>query len=420
VSDEADKKKRRRAGEGSVEPLKSGRFRVRVPLGSHRRFDPHKTYETFESADAVRAALVKRFVEEGRGATGSITFLAYGELVLERRKGLGIRDAKGEKSIFDQHLATANFAKWPIINVRRRDVKRWLDEMHKKKAAPGHGHKKAVDRPLSRSRIKNSIHLLSAIFAEALEDEYIDGNPALVLRVAKESRTDEPWTYLTHEEQQALLLATPDGKREILAVALCTGVRLEELWLLHRADVHLDARVPYLTVRYGKRDKGKLFPPKGKKIRDVPLLAYALPAMRAWLSREQKKNRFALVFPGSRGGFRAQKKALPGFHKFVAAAGISRAVRWHDLRHTCASSLVAGWWGRPWRLEEVCAMLGHSSIRVTERYAHLAPSMLQMAAAATGSLGLPTTPLLLGPATSEAQGNPTPNAGKASFPKGER
>jgi len=55
------------------------------------------------------------------------------------------------------------------------------------------------------------------------------------------------------------------------------------------------------------------------------------------------------------------------FREWLRAAGIERRVRWHDLRHTCASSLVAGWWGRQWSLEEVREMLGHSSVLVTER-----------------------------------------------------
>ncbi len=51
---------------------------------------------------------------------------------------------------------------------------------------------------------------------------------------------------------------------------------------------------------------------------------------------------------------------------------VGRHVHWHLLRHTFASSLVAGWWGRRWSLEEVRQVMGHSSITVTERYAHLA------------------------------------------------
>ena len=53
----------------------------------------------------------------------------------------------------------------------------------------------------------------------------------------------------------------------------------------------------------------------------------------------------------------------------------------HDLRHTCASHLVMGTWTRrPWRLEEVQAMMGHSSSQLTQRYAHLAPTVLDEAA----------------------------------------
>ena len=64
-------------------------------------------------------------------------------------------------------------------------------------------------------------------------------------------------------------------------------------------------------------------------------------------------------------------------------SGIARNVRWHDLRHTCASSLVSGWWGRQWTLSEVCELLGHGSVTTTERYAHLADTVLKQAARET-------------------------------------
>lgn len=74
------------------------------------------------------------------------------------------------------------------------------------------------------------------------------------------------------------------------------------------------------------------------------------------------------------------------------AAKVRPEVRWHDLRHTCASHLVSGTWGRAWRLEEVQAVLGHSSSTTTQRYAHLAPEALMGAArAATAAWAEPVT-----------------------------
>lgn len=51
-------------------------------------------------------------------------------------------------------------------------------------------------------------------------------------------------------------------------------------------------------------------------------------------------------------------------------------MRFHDFRHTFASHLVMGTWGRAWRVEEVQVLLGHTSITTTQRYAHLAPEGL--------------------------------------------
>ncbi|MEO8179829.1 MAG: tyrosine-type recombinase/integrase [Deltaproteobacteria bacterium] len=77
---------------------------------------------------------------------------------------------------------------------------------------------------------------------------------------------------------------------------------------------------------------------------------------------------------------RHERRRAPGFKEHLPAVGITRNVRWHDLRRTCASSLVSGAWGRSWRIEEVKEVLGHTSIQTTQRYAHLASWVVQEAA----------------------------------------
>jgi len=56
---------------------------------------------------------------------------------------------------------------------------------------------------------------------------------------------------------------------------------------------------------------------------------------------------------------------------------------WHDLRHTGATALLGGYFGRKWRLEEIQKLLGHKDISTTERYAHALQETLNEAARAT-------------------------------------
>ncbi|AGP36449.1 hypothetical protein BE04_41555 [Sorangium cellulosum] len=122
-----------------------------------------------------------------------------------------------------------------------------------------------------------------------------------------------------------------------------------------------------------------------------------------------------LVFPDARGGrvsrgktplIRSEMVTLPTgagrrkqkkvglFDRHLAAAGIPRPVRWHDLRHRCARSLVAGWWGRRWTLEGVREHLGHTSIASTHRYAHLSETAMRAPSARRpgGRRGCPHLP----------------------------
>ena len=64
-----------------------------------------------------------------------------------------------------------------------------------------------------------------------------------------------------------------------------------------------------------------------------------------------------------------------GFEAAVKRAGITKHIRFHDLRHTFASHLVM----KGVDLRTVAKLMGHRDIRVTMRYAHLAPEHLQAA-----------------------------------------
>jgi len=125
-------------------------------------------------------------------------------------------------------------------------------------------------------------------------------------------------------------------------------------------------------------------------------------AMRAWLAAlptytaskrfPQGRNPLALAFPRRRGGYRDEAHVIKwsDWKAILKRAGIARRFRFHDLRHTCASALVSGMWGRRWSLEEVKEVLGHTDIAVTQRYAHLATDAIALATKATNG-GATTT-----------------------------
>src|SRR5690606_1995378 len=98
------------------------------------------------------------------------------------------------------------------------------------------------------------------------------------------------------------------------------------------------------------------------------------------------------VFPGARGARRGHNKPPQGWRKACTAA-LGRYLNWHGLRHTFATSLVAGWWGRKWSLEEVRGLLGHRSVTTTEIYAELVSDLAARAVIETNDgHAMPTIP----------------------------
>jgi len=144
---------------------------------------------------------------------------------------------------------------------------------------------------------------------------------------------------------------------DLLELALNTGMRRGELLGLDWSRVDLDQRLVYLHAQHTKA---------GRR-RSVPLNEVAYAAI-------VRRLRFrAAHVPLSPWVFcrRDGRRIGDVKHSFASAckrAGITD-FRFHDLRHTCAAWLVQ----RGAALAEVRDLLGHSSIKMTERYAHLAP-----------------------------------------------
>jgi integrase len=156
--------------------------------------------------------------------------------------------------------------------------------------------------------------------------------------------------YLSHEEMPRLLSATDDILRPIIVVALHTGLRRGELFSLTWQDV--DFRLGIIRVLHTKN---------GER-REIPMS----DTLRTTLQAIPRRLTSDHVFPGKTGqGLVDIRKR---FHHALQEAGIAGFV-FHDLRHTFASYLVMAGVD----LMTVKEFLGHKDLKMTLRYAHLAP-----------------------------------------------
>lgn len=329
---------------GSIERLPSGRLRVRKPDPITGKLRACGTYDT----EAEAKAALERPIELSR--KGGLSLGEYWPQFLVRRRKR-VRDWRNDEGRWALYVEQHDISRIPLRELKRRHIRDWLDGLH--------------DRGLGLQTRRNSLNLVRVTLHEAVEDELLPVNPARDVRIhrSQATRSKDAWDVLDPDEQIALLNAVPEEEWHTVAAALGLAFRNTEQWRLEWKDVDIDNRVA--VVRYSVKGEA----PKGGKPRRIPLFGVGLEAIR--VAENRRKSGCRYVFPTPRHNRRRADKSAPTrWHKWLEAAGITRSIRWYDLRHTCATSLLAGWWGPPWRLEEIQQLLGHASRTTTERYAH--------------------------------------------------
>jgi integrase len=192
-------------------------------------------------------------------------------------------------------------------------------------------------------------------------------------RAHKLSEPEPVERFLTAAEADALLAASAPHMRAIIACALYTGLRRGNVVGLDWSQVDLVARL--ITV-HGKSRK-----PGGKKI-VVPIAAPLLVLFGNLTPRDHGPV-FAYQAPMRRNGVVPAPRTIAdvktAFRAACRRAGLT-GLRFHDLRHTAASWMVQE--GVP--LDVVQRILGHTDIKLTQRYAHRSPDAQRQAVEAIG------------------------------------
>ncbi len=221
-------------------------------------------------------------------------------------------------------------------------------------------------RKLAPATVNSLLICLSGSFTHFAERQWIDKNPCRGVKPVPDPESDYRWIH-TREEMTRLLTACAGDLRPIVALTLATGLRLDEVLHLEWSDVDLTARL--LTVHRGRQGTTK-----SGKMRRVPILDSVLPMLR---EMALKRGGDRLVFPSPRGKGKGGPRTKPGVWEIyklaLKRAGLDPELRFHDLRHTFASHWVMDG-GDIFKLSRI---LGHSDVKMTLRYAHLAPTAFE-------------------------------------------
>ncbi|UDY36272.1 tyrosine-type recombinase/integrase [Dermatobacter hominis] len=364
---------------GTVRHLGGDRYQLRVdagndPVTGKRRQLGRVHRGTPTTAQRALRALIRE-VEDGTAATSVMTVdqLLQQYLAGARRR---LKPSTVEAYRYAvEAVAGSPLGTMRIDRVKVSDVERFLDAMG--------------DRPSMAALVRRT---LRAAWNDAIRLEQVTRNPVVNARAPQ--RPPSKATTAELPDVLAAIAAAPSDLAVLLRVAIATGARRGELLGLQWGDVDLDVGIVAFTRNVtGDGRRLHIGTPKTGKVRSVSIDDATVAALKAWRSECQED---ALAFgvdlkpttwiwsqrPDGRDPWwpdtvthrwATLRKKVPGLE----------GVRFHDLRHTNASVLIAAGVDPV----TVAERLGHSTPVITlGTYSHALPAKDRGAATLIGEV----------------------------------
>lgn len=286
---------------------------------------------TVEDARDRRAELVKNARKQQRGI--NLTFSSAFENYLQIQRADN-RNVTSDVSRYTNHLEK------PFGDKRLSDITLW--DVQAEKATWN----------LAESTKYQVIGLISNVYAKMIKyGKYSGKNPIRLL--SRKSPNNRRVRFLTKSEATCFLKAVSERDRDAyyqVCLALFAGLRKCEVLRLKTADINFkDMTITVLG--------------KGNKYRSIEM-AVGLGKILYDLSEQDSSKPLFTVYKD-----KAIRKAIELCDLNPPGTVIKDSVSFHTLRHTFASWLVQ----QGTSLNTIKELMGHATIRMTERYAHLAP-----------------------------------------------
>jgi integrase len=349
---------KRANGDGDIWPRRNKAGQITSYRGAYYGPDGNRRYVSGKTKEDARRKLRKARGDADRGLVsdgGSVKFSAYLKRWLNDSVRGSVKPITHEcyAMLVNKHVIPA------IGNVRLSNL------------TPAHlqgFHRSKLDAGLSPRTVQYLHVVLDRALKQALRWGLVPRNVAEAVDPPKVPKKDV--TPLSPDQARVLLEAARGDRLEALYVlAVHTGMRQGELLALKWEHVDLDAGV--LRVRGTKTARSR---------RTVKVFQTALDALTSHLTRQLGEidrvgnawRENGLVFASEIGApLNRHNLTQRSFRPLLERAGLPR-VRFHDLRHTCATILLS----KGVHAKFVQELLGHATIAIPlDTYSHVLPGM---------------------------------------------
>jgi integrase len=319
-------------------------YRVKVRLKGYptqtatfeRKTDAQKWVQQTESA--IREGRHFKTTESKRHTLGEAIERYIADVIPTKPKNTV--NQVGQLQWWKEHLGD-----YSLADVSPALIAQYRDKLAKSPSQRGESRSPAT--------VNRYLAVLSHLFTMAIKEwGWVEENPLRKVTKPKESRGRV--RFLSDEERTRLLNECKKSDSQYLyltvVLALSTGGRRMEILGLNWKDVDLNRGI--ITLHETKNGERRV----------LPLAGHALELMKQHAKIRHVGCDF--VFPGK--NFKAPIDLRTPFETVLKRAEITD-FRWHDLRHSCASYLAMN--GAS--LAEIAEILGHKTLQMVKRYAHL-------------------------------------------------
>lgn len=216
----------------------------------------------------------------------------------------------------------------------------------------------------SGTTVNRDLAMLKKMFSIAVQNKWVEENPCLNSKVKMFQEDNEIIRYLTDTEEKRLLEACKGDYaylRPMIITAITTGMRYGELIKLKFKE-NIDFKTGFIILTADMT--------KSKKKRMIPISSVLMIELKKLY--DNRLSEYVFTNPKTLKPYHTIRKA---FVRVKTIAEIDLDFRWHDLRHHMATKLM----DKNINVGVIKDILGHSTLTITQKYAHAKDTTKKMA-----------------------------------------